>query len=251
MKLATFSHSNSTRIGIVDGDGVVDLASAAPDLPREMLAFLDAGPAAVATDAQKAVDFVLIEDPGRVDLVAAGVLVLVVTAFGRRVPIGRHDALAAAVPAFHVFGFFSHYSEFVSVKNCCRESPPGIAADWRRFGGQLALVGLAMIFARTVAMLANRLLDREIDALDTITLGLLPKKELRVRTTAAALLVDTRTGYLYAIAEGTSKRQTHTSFWTSAKKVDEVRRKTECEAFQRLIDEVEGVWSGVLRTYDT
>ena len=72
-----------------------------------------------------------------------------------------------------------------------------------------------------------------------------------MRTTAAALLVDTRTGYLYAIAEGTSKRQTHTSFWTSAKKVDEVRRKTEGEAFQRLIDEVEDVWSGVLRTYDT
>jgi len=93
-------------------------------------------------------------------------------------------------------------------------------------------------------------LDREIDALDTITLGLLSKKELHVRTTAAALLVDTRTGYLYAVAEGTSKRQTHTSFWTTSKKIDVVRRKTECEAFQLLIDEVEGVWSGVLSTYD-
>ncbi len=43
---------------------------------------------------------------------------------------------------------------------------PGIAAisiDWRRFSGQLALIVAAMVFARTVAMLANRCLDRGID----------------------------------------------------------------------------------------
>src|SRR5436190_8448177 len=34
---------------------------------------------------------------------------------------------------------------------------------WNHFAGQLALIVLAMICARTVAMLANRLLDRHID----------------------------------------------------------------------------------------
>jgi len=43
MKLVTFTHSGSTRIGIVDGDDVVDLSRAAPDLPRDMLTFLEAG----------------------------------------------------------------------------------------------------------------------------------------------------------------------------------------------------------------
>lgn len=43
MKLATFTHSGSTRIGVVDGDDVVDLSRAAPDLPRDMLTFLEAG----------------------------------------------------------------------------------------------------------------------------------------------------------------------------------------------------------------
>jgi 2-keto-4-pentenoate hydratase/2-oxohepta-3-ene-1,7-dioic acid hydratase in catechol pathway len=47
MKLATFTHAAATRIGVVDGDTVVDLAKTAPDLPREMLAFLQAGPAAL------------------------------------------------------------------------------------------------------------------------------------------------------------------------------------------------------------
>lgn len=43
MKLATFTHSGTTRIGVVDGDDVVDLSAASPDLPRDMLAFLEAG----------------------------------------------------------------------------------------------------------------------------------------------------------------------------------------------------------------
>jgi len=43
MKLATFTHGGATRIGIVDGEQVVDLAAAAPDLPREMCALLEAG----------------------------------------------------------------------------------------------------------------------------------------------------------------------------------------------------------------
>ncbi len=48
MKLATFTHNGSTRIGVVDGDEVVDLAAAAPDLPREMVGFLEAGPEALS-----------------------------------------------------------------------------------------------------------------------------------------------------------------------------------------------------------
>jgi 2-keto-4-pentenoate hydratase/2-oxohepta-3-ene-1,7-dioic acid hydratase in catechol pathway len=54
MKLATFSEvslgaggqaaaKRETRIGLVDGDEIVDLAAAAPGLPTEMLAFLEAG----------------------------------------------------------------------------------------------------------------------------------------------------------------------------------------------------------------
>ena len=43
MKLATFTHAGSTRVGVVEGDQVVDLAAAAPDLPTEMTALLAAG----------------------------------------------------------------------------------------------------------------------------------------------------------------------------------------------------------------
>jgi 2-keto-4-pentenoate hydratase/2-oxohepta-3-ene-1,7-dioic acid hydratase in catechol pathway len=48
MKLATFTHHGATRIGVVDADEITDLAAAAPDLPREMVAFLEAGEPALA-----------------------------------------------------------------------------------------------------------------------------------------------------------------------------------------------------------
>jgi 2-keto-4-pentenoate hydratase/2-oxohepta-3-ene-1,7-dioic acid hydratase in catechol pathway len=48
MKLATFTHQGRTRIGVVGSGGVVDLAAAAPELPRDMLGFLEAGDAALS-----------------------------------------------------------------------------------------------------------------------------------------------------------------------------------------------------------
>ena len=43
MKLVTFTHDGRTRIGVAVDDAVIDLSKAAPDLPDEMCAFLDAG----------------------------------------------------------------------------------------------------------------------------------------------------------------------------------------------------------------
>ena len=43
MKLATFTHQGRTGIGVVSDESIVDLAAAAPELPREMVAFLGAG----------------------------------------------------------------------------------------------------------------------------------------------------------------------------------------------------------------
>ena len=48
MKLATFSQAGTTRLGVIVEDQIVDLAAAAPDLPREMTALLSAGAPALA-----------------------------------------------------------------------------------------------------------------------------------------------------------------------------------------------------------
>ena len=54
MKLCTFSHGGATRVGVVTDDGVVDLAAAAPELPRELTALLAAGDAALHAAANAA-----------------------------------------------------------------------------------------------------------------------------------------------------------------------------------------------------
>jgi len=48
MRLISFSDERATRVGLLDGDEVVDLRAAAPGLPGEMCAFLAAGAEALA-----------------------------------------------------------------------------------------------------------------------------------------------------------------------------------------------------------
>jgi len=47
MKLGTFTHRGVTRVGAVVGEELVDLAAAAPELPRELESLLAAGPSAL------------------------------------------------------------------------------------------------------------------------------------------------------------------------------------------------------------
>jgi 2-keto-4-pentenoate hydratase/2-oxohepta-3-ene-1,7-dioic acid hydratase in catechol pathway len=56
MRLVSFEHQGAPRLGAVDGDAVVDLAEAAPDLPRELGALLrrESGLAAAAAAAKSA-----------------------------------------------------------------------------------------------------------------------------------------------------------------------------------------------------
>jgi 4-hydroxybenzoate polyprenyltransferase len=62
--------------------------------------------------------------------------------------------------------------------------------DWPRFGGQIGLIVLAMVFARTVAMLANRLIDRTLDAANPRTAGrALPSGRLTVGQTRATIVL--------------------------------------------------------------
>lgn len=89
----------------------------------------------------------------------------------------------------------------------------------------------------------------KIPAMGLITLGLFPDRESRVTSTASAALIDTRSGFIYGLAEATSKAQQPANAWTSEDAVDESRRRAEREAFENLVGEVELMWKGVAETY--
>jgi hypothetical protein len=86
--------------------------------------------------------------------------------------------------------------------------------------------------------------------LSVITLGLSPTRKINAVTTASALLIDTRTGFIYSTYEITEKRSTISTSWGSADSADEARRITEKEAFRKLIDEFIGNWPLVIAKYD-
>jgi acylpyruvate hydrolase len=56
MRLVAFEHQGAPRLGVVDGEAVIDLADAAPDLPRELAALLrrEGGLAAAGAAAKSA-----------------------------------------------------------------------------------------------------------------------------------------------------------------------------------------------------
>ncbi len=85
--------------------------------------------------------------------------------------------------------------------------------------------------------------------LSVITLGLSPTRKISAVTTCSALLMDTRTGYIYSAYEVTEKAETFSTSWGSRDSADEARRKNEQEAFRKLIDEFMITWTKVLERH--
>ena len=85
--------------------------------------------------------------------------------------------------------------------------------------------------------------------LTLVTLGLSPNQQAQVVTTASAVLLDTHNGYVYGVAEATDRSTQLASAWTSTSAVDDARRRTETKAFDKLVDDLEKVWGGVVRIH--
>lgn len=85
--------------------------------------------------------------------------------------------------------------------------------------------------------------------LTVVTLGLSPNKQARVISTISAVLMDTRNGYIYGVAEATEKQTQLASAWTSQTAVDETRRRTEEKAFESLVGELEQTWTRIVSEY--
>jgi hypothetical protein len=89
----------------------------------------------------------------------------------------------------------------------------------------------------------------QLKPLSVVTLGLSPTKKVSVITTASGLLVDTRTGYVYAAYEATEKAGTLATSWGSEDAADKARQKTEQQAFAKLVDEFISTWPDVLKRH--
>ena len=67
-----------------------------------------------------------------------------------------------------------------------------------------------------------------------------------MRVAASALLIDTRTGFIYAALEANEKREVTTNAWESREAADRARRDAEKAAFKALVSEFEKNWPQII-----
>ncbi len=83
-------------------------------------------------------------------------------------------------------------------------------------------------------------------ALNVITLGLSPTRKVFVNVTGSALLLDTRTGFVYSALESSEHRELRSNVWESRETADRARRDAEAAAFRSLVEQFEKVWPAVV-----
>jgi hypothetical protein len=87
--------------------------------------------------------------------------------------------------------------------------------------------------------------------LSIVTLGATSIKRMRILCTASAAVLDTRSGYVYGLAEATESHEELQNALKREVEIDSARRAVEAKAFGELLDALEKTWGGVVREYAT
>lgn len=82
--------------------------------------------------------------------------------------------------------------------------------------------------------------------LSVLSLGILPMQKVSVHVTVSALVIDTRTGFIYAALEANEKRQLRSNTWESEESADRARRDAEKAAFKSLVGEFDKNWPKIV-----
>ena len=86
----------------------------------------------------------------------------------------------------------------------------------------------------------------QIGPLQLVSLGFFPNKKAKVTSTCAVALIDTRTGYVYGVAESTSHEDQRSDLWNTEEAIEKARAKAERGAFTAALGEVEKLWAQVV-----
>ena len=88
-----------------------------------------------------------------------------------------------------------------------------------------------------------------IPPLTTFSLGLAPNKKYRITSTASAILMDTKTGYIYGALEESELRSGLTIAWGSSSAIEASRKKAERAAFEKLLASFQPFWTRIQHRY--
>jgi len=86
--------------------------------------------------------------------------------------------------------------------------------------------------------------------LTVVSLGAVDNKRLRIISTASAALLDTRSGYVYGLAEASGEHEELQNAYKTEEEIDRIRRDVESKAFAGLVGEMESTWKLVLSEHN-
>jgi hypothetical protein len=92
---------------------------------------------------------------------------------------------------------------------------------------------------------AFRVQGRGYGPLAAISLGVVPDRDAYITSTASALFIDVRTGFIYGVAEATAKTTGLTNVWSSRSTIDKKRVEAEQQAFDGLMTQAGTTWKGI------
>jgi len=87
--------------------------------------------------------------------------------------------------------------------------------------------------------------SEQIGPLQLVSLGFFPNQKAKVTSTCSAALIDTRTGFVYGVAESTSQQDQRSDVWDKQEAIEKARVRAEREAFSSALGEVEKLWGQV------
>ena len=88
-----------------------------------------------------------------------------------------------------------------------------------------------------------------IPPLTAISLGLLPNNQFKITSTASALLMDTKTGFIYGALEENDLRSGLTVPILSTSALEGTRKKAERAAFEKMTASFEPFWARIYNRY--
>jgi hypothetical protein len=94
-----------------------------------------------------------------------------------------------------------------------------------------------------------RIQGRGYGPLAAISLGVVPDRDAYITSTASALFIDVRTGFVYGVAESTAKASGLTNVWSSRSTIDKKRVEAEQQAFDGLMTQAATTWRGFALQY--
>lgn len=92
-------------------------------------------------------------------------------------------------------------------------------------------------------------IDNDAEPLDVITFGLSKYKNVKVTSTATALLLGTHNGYIYATAEVARDKRYQDNAWRNSAQIEEAQEQLEQQAFDGLVESFVSSWPQVVDLY--